>query len=1563
MKLKKMFLILIGVAMISTLFANFNISNAASNELYLKLTTTVPGKNIGYSINDPSNSGELQVDSHNIFNIVSYTGNDYKTINDYSKTNFYCLKAGVGFYSKNSSSKTATYVPLCDIREKDKMANSTHTYVKEIANGQYYKQILYLIDNLYIKGTSTESDKMALLAKAGIDKYKLPDGEYFQDDDGNYVYVYYVGKHDYSSLVTYGTVDKDGYTTFLTEDDIVMAQQMALWHFTNNGTIFDKYGKGKTWLYYTKNGSTYNVMSGLTGLGQAEAERAEQIAILYNYLVDSANDNASNYNSTTNTLGKPITTTSNSNLTATEIGNRYVAGPIKLDKANDLVNEISLKITDNNGNAVTDYSFVDSTGKALTQKTVSELIGKEFYISVPKTSVNNKVNIKFNVKYTTKSATIYVDTTTNGDQPIITPEVKNESYDLPFVMTVEGKFDLALRKYIVKVDGTELQNTNTRRPNIDTENTLDKGKETASYNHKKDPVLVKTGSKVTYNISVYNEGDKDGYATEITDQLPTGLKSNLKTGDVITSTKGNTYVVTYDETTNKVIFKLDKTKTVKELSSYVTGKLDRDTIEIECTVTESTTTNKKYLTNVAWISEEYNKADDLTITDQKGSDRDSEPATKPDVTADGLLTEEQGYKGNDSNKDDLTDSEYFYKGKQDDDDFEKLVLLPAKFDLALRKYIVKVDGTELQSTRIPNIDTENTLDKGEETASYKHKKDPVQIKTGSKVTYNISVYNEGDKDGYATEITDQLPTGLKSNLKTGDVITSTKGNTYVVTYDETTNKVIFKLDKTKTVKELSSYVTGKLDRDTIEIECTVTESTTTNKKYLTNVAWISEEYNKADDLTITDQKGSDRDSEPATKPDVTADGLLTEEQGYKGNDSNKDDLTDSEYFYKGKQDDDDFEKLVLLPKIFDLKLVKYITAINGDTSKGRTITSVDSSKLKSGEETTAEYTVSKDPLLVRYGNYVTYTFRIYNEGDLDGYASEITEDIPYGLEFVWSNDIVTNTDGTLNFDKAKDLSEEDKKAIEFNSNYYWTFKDSDINKDGKIEFVESTYLSKETETTENGNLLKAFDSINDDGKGSGLSYKEVSIMLKVTAPDTYDKIIRNEAEISKSTYSDGKEEAKDRDSDTKKWVKYEDDEDYDNIKLQYFDLALRKFITDISGKAVTSRIPQVEYKDGKITYKHPKTPLEVVVGDTVTYTIRVYNEGKLNGYATKVTDDIPEYLEYLPDNKTNKEYRWVMIDKDGKETTDVSKAVKVTTDYLSKEQETATGRKNLLKAFDSSAEISDTNPDYRNLKIAFKVKDPKSSDYIITNHAQISDDADEDGNPIDDIDSIPDEWNDGEDDQDVEHVKVQYFDLALRKWVTQAIVIENGKQTVTNTGHKAEDDPEEIVKVDLDRKKLSNVTVKFVYKIRVTNEGDIAGYAKEITDYVPSGLKFVAEDNKGWTDEGNNVISTRLLEKTLLQPGESATVEVTLTWINGTDNMGLKVNTAEISEDYNDKHVPDRDSTPDNKKPGEDDIDDAPVMLSIKLGEYTIDTIYFVLGGVILITLAGGIVLIKKFVL
>ena len=43
-----------------------------------------------------------------------------------------------------------------------------------------------------------------------------------------------------------------------------------------------------------------------------------------------------------------------------------------------------------------------------------------------------------------------------------------------------------------------------------------------------------------------------------------------------------------------------------------------------------------------------------------------------------------------------------------------------------------------------------------------------------------------------------------------------------------------------------------------------------------------------------------------------------------------------------------------------------------------------------------------------------------------------------------------------------------------------------------------------------------------------------------------------------------------------------------------------------------------------------------------------------------------------------------MVDEEGNETEDVSKAVAITTDYLSKAQEIETGRDNLLEAYDSA---------------------------------------------------------------------------------------------------------------------------------------------------------------------------------------------------------------------------------------------------------------------------------------
>ena len=376
-------------------------------------------------------------------------------------------------------------------------------------------------------------------------------------------------------------------------------------------------------------------------------------------------------------------------------------------------------------------------------------------------------------------------------------------------------------------------------------------------------------------------------------------------------------------------------------------------------------------------------------------------------------------------------------------------------------------------------------------------------------------------------------------------------------------------------------------------------------------------------------------------------------------------------------------------------------------------------------------------------------------------------------------------------------------------------------------------------------------------------------------------------------------------------------------------------------------------------YNHTKEPVLVKQNDFIVYNLRVYNEGDINGYASEIKDHLPPYLEFV-DGEFNKQYGW-SISEDGRT---------ATTRYL------------------ENSKIDKAKKDkegkyilaYKEVPIMCKVKENAKTSENITNIADITEYKDENKKDVTDRDSQADNvvlpkdeelpsYKETEkesyvpgqqDDDDFEKVIVKTFDLALRKWVTQAIVIDKNGQSVTQTGHQPYDDPEQVVKVELHRKKLNEVTVKFRYSIRVINEGEIAGYAKEVTDYVPQGLKFVAEDNQGWIDEGNNVISTKMLENTLLQPGDYKDVEVVLTWINSQDNMGVMINTAEISQDYNEYDIPDKDSTPDNQKPGEDDIDDAPVMLSISTGQMRI---YFTLGFIVLITIAGGVVIIKKYVL
>ena len=225
--------------------------------------------------------------------------------------------------------------------------------------------------------------------------------------------------------------------------------------------------------------------------------------------------------------------------------------------------------------------------------------------------------------------------------------------------------------------------------------------------------------------------------------------------------------------------------------------------------------------------------------------------------------------------------------------------------------------------------------------------------------------------------------------------------------------------------------------------------------------------------------------------------------------------------------------------------------------------------------------------------------RVYNEGDINGYASQIKDHLPSYLEYVEGD---------------------------FNKQYGWTVSEDE--RTVTTEYLDSHMIGKTT-TKEDGTII--------------LSYKEVPIMCKVKDTAKTSENITNIADIT--IYKDeNKNSITDRDSSE------------NNVKLPS-DEELPKYKDD---EQVTNRIPEVSYdkENNKITYNHTKEPVEVVTNDIVVYTIRVYNEGEVDGYASKISDDLPAGLEYLPENELNKEYRWIMYDKDGKETTNVSEAVK-----------------------------------------------------------------------------------------------------------------------------------------------------------------------------------------------------------------------------------------------------------------------------------------------------------------
>ena len=182
-------------------------------------------------------------------------------------------------------------------------------------------------------------------------------------------------------------------------------------------------------------------------------------------------------------------------------------------------------------------------------------------------------------------------------------------------------------------------------------------------------------------------------------------------------------------------------------------------------------------------------------------------------------------------------------------------------------------------------------------------------------------------------------------------------------------------------------------------------------------------------------------------------------------------------------------------------------------------------------------------------------------------------------------------------------------------------------------------------------------------------------------------------------------------------------------------------------------------------------------------------------------------------------------------------------------------------------------------------------------------------------------------DIDLGLVTAQSFDLKLDKYITKVTRVNSAETKTYNYDNK------QIAKIDTLRRRLNESNIIVEYKLVVTNEGAIPGYAKKVVDYLPKDLKFSSELNTDWyVGTDGNIYSNKLANEEI-KPGESKEITLVLTKQMTENNLGNSRNTAELYETYNVLGKADVDSTTGNKVQNEDDMSSADLVLSIVTGK------------------------------
>ncbi|MCL2341708.1 MAG: hypothetical protein FWC53_01210, partial [Firmicutes bacterium] len=172
------------------------------------------------------------------------------------------------------------------------------------------------------------------------------------------------------------------------------------------------------------------------------------------------------------------------------------------------------------------------------------------------------------------------------------------------------------------------------------------------------------------------------------------------------------------------------------------------------------------------------------------------------------------------------------------------------------------------------------------------------------------------------------------------------------------------------------------------------------------------------------------------------------------------------------------------------------------------------------------------------------------------------------------------------------------------------------------------------------------------------------------------------------------------------------------------------------------------------------------------------------------------------------------------------------------------------------------------------------------------------------------------------------FDLSLNKYISK-VTVQNADGTAQ---YQYDKDTGKFAKVDIRAQNLKGTVVIVEYTIAVSNNGEVAGMAKYIVDYMSPDFKFNSELNPKWYVGQDGSLYSTELANTAIKPGETKEIKLVLTKTMTENNTGTTANTSEIYKDYNDYAIKDINSTPGNKAASENDFSEADVLITLRTG-------------------------------